>query len=282
MPSSNGRTAVRMNHALNCLPWVRSLTHCPDAVILFPGATMAAWPTTVTSLRRPRALVRCTQKPFSELWKVTRSSSPARTSRSEILACLPVGAGFHDIPAAGAVGRLFAGRARPPVSARSRNLYGKTQETVAVRPPVALLFEDMHCLADPRPACPGTPATTRPSAVRTTRLRRCSATRGTALGRSHGRASADLRRDPAGRRLCRLQAALSKMGQRDLRRLLVTGAMTVVRWAVRRGVTTDPWLAGMLARKPRMLVAVALANRMARIVWALMTKKEVYRAPATA
>ena len=40
--------------------------------------------------------------------------------------------------------------------------------------------------------------------------------------------------------------------------------MTVVRWAVRRGVTTDPWLAGML-----MLVAVALANRMARIVWAL-------------
>ena len=39
---------------------------------------------------------------------------------------------------------------------------------------------------------------------------------------------------------------ISKMGQRDLRRLLVTGAMTVVRWAVRRGVTTDPWLAGML------------------------------------
>ena len=47
-------------------------------------------------------------------------------------------------------------------------------------------------------------------------------------------------------------------------------------------MTTDPWLAGMLARKPRMLVAVALANRMARIVWALMTKKESYRAPATA
>ena len=74
---------------------------------------------------------------------------------------------------------------------------------------------------------------------------------------------------------------ISKMGQRDLRRLLITGAMTVVRWAVRRGVTRDPWLAGMLARKPRMLVAVALANRMARIVWALLTKKESYRAPAT-
>ena len=52
---------------------------------------------------------------------------------------------------------------------------------------------------------------------------------------------------------------ISKMGQRDLRRLLITGAMAVVRWAVRRGRTNDPWLAGMLARKPRMLVAVALA-----------------------
>ena len=73
---------------------------------------------------------------------------------------------------------------------------------------------------------------------------------------------------------------ISKMGQRDLRRLLITGAMAVVRWSVRRGRTDDPWLARMLACKPRMLVAVALANRMARIVWALMTKKEIYRAPA--
>ena len=60
------------------------------------------------------------------------------------------------------------------------------------------------------------------------------------------------------------------MGQRDLRRLLITGAMATVSWAVRRG-TKDPWLARMLARNPRMLVAVALANRMARIAWALMT-----------
>ena len=75
---------------------------------------------------------------------------------------------------------------------------------------------------------------------------------------------------------------ISKMGQRDLRRLLITGAMAVVSWVVRRGRTNDPWLARMLARKPRMLVAVALANRMARIVWALMTKKESYRAPAAA
>ena len=77
-------------------------------------------------------------------------------------------------------------------------------------------------------------------------------------------------------------SGISKMGQRDLRRLLITGAMAVVSWAVRRGRTNDPWLARMLARKPRMLVAVALANRMARIIWALMTKKESYRAPAAA
>ena len=73
---------------------------------------------------------------------------------------------------------------------------------------------------------------------------------------------------------------ISKMGQRDLRRLLIIGAMAVICSTVRRGGTQDPWLARMLARKPRMLVAVALANRMARIIWALTVKKEVYRAPA--
>ena len=75
---------------------------------------------------------------------------------------------------------------------------------------------------------------------------------------------------------------ISKMGQRDLRRLLISGAMATVRWAVRRGATKDPWLARMLVRKPRMLVAVALANRMARIAWALMTKNEHYRPAVTA
>jgi len=71
---------------------------------------------------------------------------------------------------------------------------------------------------------------------------------------------------------------MSKMGQRDLRRLLVSGAMATIGWAARRGGTSDPWLARMLAHKPRMLVAVALANRMARIAWALMTRGENYRA----
>ena len=75
---------------------------------------------------------------------------------------------------------------------------------------------------------------------------------------------------------------ITKAGQRDLRRLLVVGAMSVVQRAVRRGATGDPWLDRMLARKPRMLVAVALANRMARILWALATRKEDYRPPAPA
>ena len=58
--------------------------------------------------------------------------------------------------------------------------------------------------------------------------------------------------------------------------------MATVGWAVRHGATNDPWLARMLARKPRLLVAVALANRRARIGWALLTKNEHYRAPAPA
>jgi transposase len=74
----------------------------------------------------------------------------------------------------------------------------------------------------------------------------------------------------------------SKMGQRDIRRLLIIGAVAVVKWAARNGAPEGSWLARMMARKPRMLVAVALANRMARIAWALMRKEEVYRDPAAA
>ena len=69
----------------------------------------------------------------------------------------------------------------------------------------------------------------------------------------------------------------SKMGQRDIRRLLIIGAMAVVR--SRSGASEGSWLARMLARKPRMIVAVALANKMARSVWAMMVKQENYREP---
>jgi transposase len=71
----------------------------------------------------------------------------------------------------------------------------------------------------------------------------------------------------------------SKMGQKDIRRLLITCAIAVVRWAARKGAPEGSWLARMLARKPKMLVAVALANRMARTAWALMRKGEDYRDP---
>lgn len=73
---------------------------------------------------------------------------------------------------------------------------------------------------------------------------------------------------------------ITRMGQRDIRRLLITGAVAVVRWAARKGAPDGTWLARMLVRKPRMLVAVALANRMARVAWAMMRKEEAYRGPA--
>jgi transposase len=74
----------------------------------------------------------------------------------------------------------------------------------------------------------------------------------------------------------------SKMGQRDIRRLLIIGAMAVIRWTCRRGAPAGSWLARMLGRKPRMVVAMALANKMARSIWAMLMKRENYRNPATA
>jgi len=74
----------------------------------------------------------------------------------------------------------------------------------------------------------------------------------------------------------------SKRGERTIRRLLIIGASAVVRWAVRKGAPTGSWLERMLTRKPRMLVAVALANKMARIIWALLAKGGIYRASIVA
>src|SRR3954463_13514554 len=74
----------------------------------------------------------------------------------------------------------------------------------------------------------------------------------------------------------------SKMGERSLRRLLIIGASAVARWAARKGVPAGAWLARMMSRKPPLLVRVALANKMARVVWALLAKGGVYRAPVVA
>ena len=83
------------------------------------------------------------------------------------------------------------------------------------------------------------------------------------------------------------------MGERSLRRLLILGANSVIiKRHVHVAARPGTWLAGMLSRKPPMLVRVALANserrsatgssvpRTARIVWALMVKGQDYRAPA--
>lgn len=71
--------------------------------------------------------------------------------------------------------------------------------------------------------------------------------------------------------------SMSKMGQSDICKLLVVGAMSRIRWIVRKGVLPDNWLGRMMARRLRMVVAVALANKMARAIWAMMTREEDYR-----
>lgn len=71
--------------------------------------------------------------------------------------------------------------------------------------------------------------------------------------------------------------SVSKMGQTDIRRLLIVGAMSVIRWVVRKGGSANRWLAALVARKPKMVAAVALANKMARMIWAISTKQENYR-----
>jgi transposase len=76
--------------------------------------------------------------------------------------------------------------------------------------------------------------------------------------------------------------SITRMGERTLRRLLILGSAAVVLHASKRGAAKGSWLEQMMARKPRMLVTVAFANKTARIVWALPAKGGVYRAPAVA
>ncbi|GAB6052508.1 IS110 family transposase [Magnetospira thiophila] len=75
---------------------------------------------------------------------------------------------------------------------------------------------------------------------------------------------------------------VSKAGQSDIRRLLIVGAMSRLNWLGRRTIPNGSWLARMVARKPRMLVAIALASKMARTIWAMLTKHEDFRDPALA
>ena len=75
---------------------------------------------------------------------------------------------------------------------------------------------------------------------------------------------------------------ISKQGDQYLRWLLVAGAMSVIRQAKRRGTTSLPWLANLITSKPTKVAAVALANKIARIAWAVLRQGGTYQKPATA
>jgi transposase len=73
---------------------------------------------------------------------------------------------------------------------------------------------------------------------------------------------------------------ITKMGHAYLRRLLISGAQAVLLQAARHPAAAGPWLERLLREKPRKVVAVALANKTARIVWALLARGEAYRLTA--
>jgi transposase len=73
--------------------------------------------------------------------------------------------------------------------------------------------------------------------------------------------------------------AISKAGNRELRTLLVMGQMAVLRHVLANPAKASPWLAGMIKRRPRLVVVVAMAAKTARIIWAVLTRGEDYRPP---
>ena len=74
--------------------------------------------------------------------------------------------------------------------------------------------------------------------------------------------------------------SISKQGDRYLRSLFTAGALAVIRYAKIRGTGHRPWLAGLLARRPTKVAAIALANKLARMAWAIMARGQCYREPA--
>ncbi len=72
---------------------------------------------------------------------------------------------------------------------------------------------------------------------------------------------------------------ISKRGDRYLRSLFTTGALAVIRYAKIHGTKHRPWLTALLARRPTKVAAIALANKIARMTWAMMAKDEHYKEP---
>jgi transposase len=75
--------------------------------------------------------------------------------------------------------------------------------------------------------------------------------------------------------------SISKQGDRYLRSLFTAGALAVIRYAKIHGTKHRPWLTSLLARRPTKVAAIALANKIARMAWAMMAKGERYKEPAT-
>jgi transposase len=75
---------------------------------------------------------------------------------------------------------------------------------------------------------------------------------------------------------------ISKMGDGYLRTLLVVGATAVIRYARTKTAADTAWISSLLSKKPARLVSVALANKTARIAWALLARGEVYRTAVVA
>src|SRR5258708_2711933 len=76
------------------------------------------------------------------------------------------------------------------------------------------------------------------------------------------------------------QGRISKMGDKYLRKLLIVGMTSLVRRAKYKPESVDPYVADLLARKPVRVATVAMANKTARVAWAIMTRGGTYRAPA--